>query len=331
MEKKNRQGQTRLIYLLAASHSGSTLLAMLLNAHPDVCTVGELKATSLGDPSRYRCSCQQLISDCPFWNGIREDMAAKGFDFDISKAGTDIRSESTPYIRKLLQPLHRGSIFEMFRDVALNLSPVWRRNLPEILAKNKAFIDCVAARTGKKVIVDSSKIGIRLKYLMRIPNLDIRVIRAIRDGRGVALTYMDPACFADAQKVELRQGGHGGDRADERLSMREAAREWRRSNEEAEAILKRLKSTQFFESRYETLCESPNKVLIQIFSFIGVDPGKKVTDFRSVEHHIVGNGMRLDSGNKIQLDERWRENLSRIDISQFDAEAGEMLFKLGYQ
>ena len=31
-------------YLLAASHSGSTLLAMLLASHPDVCTTGELKA-----------------------------------------------------------------------------------------------------------------------------------------------------------------------------------------------------------------------------------------------------------------------------------------------
>ena len=38
----------RLAYLLAASHSGSTLLAMLLGAHPEACTAGELKATNLG-------------------------------------------------------------------------------------------------------------------------------------------------------------------------------------------------------------------------------------------------------------------------------------------
>ena len=30
---------TQLAYILAASHSGSTLLAMLLNAHPEVCSV----------------------------------------------------------------------------------------------------------------------------------------------------------------------------------------------------------------------------------------------------------------------------------------------------
>jgi hypothetical protein len=41
------------------------------------------------------------------------------------------------------------------------------------------------------VLVDSSKVGIRLKYLLRIPEIDIRVIRVIRDGRAVALTYTD--------------------------------------------------------------------------------------------------------------------------------------------
>ena len=35
---------TKLAYILAASHSGSTLLAMLLGAHRETCTVGELKA-----------------------------------------------------------------------------------------------------------------------------------------------------------------------------------------------------------------------------------------------------------------------------------------------
>jgi len=320
----------RLVYLLAASHSGSTLLAMLLNAHPDVCTVGELKATSLGDPHKYRCSCQQLIKDCPFWNGIRQDMAARGFDFNIMNAGTDFRTGATPYVKKLLKPLHRGPLFELLRDLALNLSPSWRRNLPVILARNQALIECVAGRTGKSVIVDSSKIGIRLKYLLRIPGLEIRVIRAIRDGRGVALTYMDPARFADATDPSLRQGGMGGDRRGERLSMAQAAREWRRSNEEAEHVLQRLPLDQQIVSRYEALCKNPDEAIKRLFSFIGVDPDRRITDFRSVEHHIVGNGMRLDSTSEIRLDERWRSSLIPSDLQQFHTEAWAMNAKLGY-
>ena len=46
---------TRLVYILAASHSGSTLLATLLGAHRDTVSVGELKATSLGNADEYKC------------------------------------------------------------------------------------------------------------------------------------------------------------------------------------------------------------------------------------------------------------------------------------
>lgn len=329
-DNASKNGRIRLVYILAASHSGSTLLAMLLNSHPDVCTVGELKATSLGDPGRYRCSCQQLIKECPFWNGIQQDMAARGFDFDITNAGTDIRTGMSPYVRRLLRPLHRDPAMEMIRDIALNLSPVWHQNLPRILARNLALIQCLAARTGKQVLIDSSKIGIRLKYLLRIPELDIRVIRAIRDGRGVTLTYMDPAHFADASDPSLRQGGMGGHRIGEQLTMELAAREWRRSNEEADAVLRGLDKSQYTKSQYEALCQEPDNSLKQLFTFIGVDPGKRFTDFRSFTHHIIGNGMRLDSTNEIKLDERWRSYLTPDQLNNFEMVAGNINRRLGY-
>lgn len=334
LPKSNNTGKTskiRLVYLLAASHSGSTLLAMLLNSHPDVCTVGELKATSFGNPDKYRCSCQQLIKECPFWNGIRQDMAERGFDFDITNAGTDIRTDMSSYVHRLLKPLHRSPAIESVRDMALHLSPVWRKKLPEIIARNLALIQCVAARTEKNIIVDSSKVGIRLKYLLRIPELEIRVIRAIRDGRGVALTYIDPASFADASDPVLRQGGMGGNRSGERLTMEQAAREWQRSNEEAEQALKLIDPSQQTISHYEDLCSNPEETLNRLFTFIGVDPKKRNQDFRMVEHHIIGNGMRLDSSNTIKLDERWRSNLSPSDLKIFHSIAGNMLRKLGYK
>jgi hypothetical protein len=330
-QSSTKDDRIRLVYLLGASHSGSTLLAMLLNAHPEVCTVGELKATSLGDPKKYRCSCRQLIKECPFWNDIECDMAVKGFDFDIANAGTHISAGMSPYVLRLLRPLHRGLFFERARDLALNLSPSWRKNLPIILARNLALIQCIAARTGRKVIVDSSKIGIRLKYLRRIPELDIRVIRVIRDGRSVALTYIDPARFADADDPALRQGGFGGNRSGERLTLEQAAREWKRSNEEAEIILENFNNSQFTESRYEDLCQDSDATLKRLFTFIGVDPDKRFTDFRNVAHHIVGNGMRLDSTSEIRFDERWRYELSSSDLVQFGSAAGDVMQRLGYR
>ncbi len=322
-------GKIRLVYILAASHSGSTLLAMLLGSHSDICTVGELKATSLGDTDRYLCSCRRKIKECPFWTGITRDMAERGYEFDITNSGTDIRNSASPYVRKLLNPLHRGPFLEKIRDTALDLSPNWRKQLPKIQAANTMLMECILAQTGKKIIVDSSKIGIRLKYLMRNKSLDVKIIRLIRDGRGVALTYMDPERFADASDQQFRGGGTGDNRAKER-PMIEAAREWRRSNEEAEAILRHVDQERWLEIRYEDLCAKGEKTMPRLLRFIGVDSEKMPADFRNTEHHVVGNGMRLDSSNEIRLDERWKTTLNGSDLKIFESVAGELNRRLGY-
>jgi hypothetical protein len=223
---------------------------MLLGAHPEIATVGELKATSLGDPDQYRCSCRERIKSCPFWMAVTDGMAKRGFQFDVTNAGTDLRSGASPFVRRLLRPLHRGPVFEFLRDTALAFSPIWRRSLPRIQALNEALMASVLERAGRAVIVDSSKVGLRLKYLLRNPALDVRVIRLVRDGRGVALTYMDPGRFADARDPNLRGGGTGASPRPTRISMAEAAREWRRSNEEAEAIVSRLDRSQWITVQY---------------------------------------------------------------------------------
>lgn len=324
-------GKIHLVYILSASHSGSTLLSMLLGAHPEICTVGELKATSLGDKDRYLCSCQEKIKECKFWSDISRDMAKRGITFDITDAGTDIRDGAGTYVRRLLAPLHRGLFLEIMRDLALNLSPTWRTQLPIIQSVNINLMKCILARTGKNIIVDSSKVGIRLKYLLQNPSLDVRIIRLIRDGRGVALTYTDPARFADANDPHLRGGGTGGNRNMERISIANAAREWRRSNEEAEEILRYIDRSRWTEVRYESYCTDPDNTLHQLFTFIGVSPEKAIANFRSVEHHIVGNGMRLNSTNEIRFDERWKTALNASDIKIFESVAGAMNRRLGYQ
>jgi Sulfotransferase family len=319
---------TRLVYLLAASHSGSTLLAQLLGSHPELGTVGELKATSLGDPDRYRCSCGAFIKQCPFWARVRESMARRGLDFDITRAETDIRTGASPYVQRLLRPLHRGPAFEALRDAALALSPAWRAALPRIQRRSAALAASICEVTGKPLVVDSSKIGLRLKYLLRTPGLDVRVIRLIRDGRGVALTYVDPARFADAKDPSLRGGGTGADREAEKLSMAGAAREWRRSNEEAEAVLSGIDRSRWTQARYEDICASPRETLSRLFSFLGVADLEIDT---KQERHVVRNGMRLDWQGDIRLDESWRKELGPEQLRDFDAEAGELNRRYGYR
>jgi hypothetical protein len=321
-----------LVYLLAASHSGSTLLAMLLGAHPELCTVGELKLTSLGDVRRYRCGCGELITACPFWSAVVTRLRAEGVPFELGTSATDFASGASRAARRLLSPLHRSAPLELVRDAALALTPGWRSHLAQRQINNAALAAAVLDLTSRRAIVDSSKIGVRLKFLLRNPRLDVKVVRLTRDGRAVSLTYMDPFGFADAKRPELRGGGQGDHRDAERLPMDRAAREWRRANEEAEAICRTLEPSRFVTVRYEDLCADPDATLARTFRFIGVEPLTRARMLATPQQrHVVGNGMRLDWDGAVKLDERWRGALDATALAVFDRVAGALNRRLGYE
>jgi hypothetical protein len=306
---------------------------MLLGSHPQIVTIGELNLSprAMGPLDRYRCSCGEFIRQCRFWHKVKEGMAARGVAFDIADAGTDYGAVKSRYARRLLRPMHRGRFLESLRDAALGLSPTWKKQLPEIHRRNAALASTVLEIMKAEVIVDSSKCGLRLKYLLRNPELHVKVIRLLRDGRAVALTYMNPAGFADARDPNRREGGMGGDRENQRLPMAQAAYEWRRCVEAEENALRCLTPSQWIEVRYEDYCKAPDAALNRLEQFLGVEPGRHPKEFRTVQQHVVGNGMRLDTTSEIRLDERWKSVLTANDLRIFDRVSGKMNRRYGYE
>jgi hypothetical protein len=295
-----------------------------------VCTVGELKATSLGNVDTYLCSCNKLLKKCDFWTGLAQDLALCGLPFDVAAGETNYGSGQSPCVRRLLRPLHRGPLLEGVRDVVLRFSRSWRAHLERTQRLNAQLAAAICGRTGARVIVDSSKTGIRLKYLLRNSALDVRVLRLVRDGRAVALTYMDPHRYADAIDPARRGGGTGWARH-RGIPLVAAARQWRQSQEEAAALLRSLDPVRWTTVRYEDLCADPDAILRRLFVFIGVTPMSVPSVLVPREHHVIGNGMRLDPVIHPQLDERWRSALSATDLAAFDQVAGSTNRSLGYR
>ncbi|CAM2868831.1 sulfotransferase domain-containing protein [Moritella viscosa] len=325
MQNKKQQ----LIYLAAASHSGTTMTAMLLGAHPDLCSVGELKAVHLGDKESYLCSCKKLVAECNFWQGVSENMANRGQEFCVSDAGTDIRTGATPYMLRLLKPLVRSPVMELIRDCLLLLSPTWRKQLPKLQQRNADYICAVAEQARAHTVIDSSKIGIRLKYLLKNKELDLKVIWVVRDGRGVSLAYKDPSKYADAKDPQFRGGGSGKTQ-ESRRGVDVGAHEWVRCNQETQAVLATMDKRKWIKVHYEDICNNTEETLDKLFEFIGVDSKNKRLDFKTVDHHVVGNGMRLDESEEIKLDDRWKEELSDTELVKFSQVAGEYCHSLGY-
>ena len=297
-----------LVYIHSASHSGSTLLAQLLARHPEVATVGELSGTVHRARPGYLCSCGVELVQCGFWQCVSSAMAKRGFTYSATTAETDIRNVSSPLARRLLKPLHRGPLLELARDVGMLLAPGGRAHLERQQALKTALVESVMECTGKPVLVDSSKSGVQLKYHLRNPSLEVKAIGLVRDGRGVALS------IARNQSTSFPKG----------------ARDWRRTNEEAQAIAGRMGGQRWIQVKYETLCEDPQGTLSQLWRFVGVAP-RDLDECPAPHAHVLGHGSRLNGSKKIHNSEKWRKELSADDLRTFDAIAGPLNRSLGYR
>jgi hypothetical protein len=296
-----------LVYIYSAAHSGSTLLAMQLAKHPEIATVGELSGTPYRARPGYKCSCGRELQECGFWHEVSAAMARRGFSYSATTAETDIRNASNPFARRLLKPMHRGPLLELARDVGMLLAPGCRFHIRHHQNLKAALVESIVECTGKPWVIDSSKSGVQLKYHLRNPRLDVKVIWLVRDGRGVALS------------IRRNQGA----------SLPHAAYHWRRRNEEAGAVVGRLDPSRWTQVRYEALCAEPQRTLERLWQFIGVAPS--INGHAAPQYHVLGHISRLNGAASIQLNEKWRTELSADDLRTFEVVAGPLNRKLGYR
>ena len=298
-------GRIRLAFIMSATHSGSTLLAMQLARQHGVCSVGELSGTRHRARPGYRCSCGAELVDCDFWRRVSAAMAKRGFPYSATTAETDVRNAPSRYARRLLRPMHRGRLLELVRDAGLQLSPAAREYLRRHVQLKTALAESVLECSGDSVLVDSSKLGVQLKYHLRNPRFDVKVIWLVRDGRAVACSLM----------------------RNQKIPMAEAAYEWRRFYEEADAIVRRLDASQWRQARYEELCAEPEQTLGDLWEFLGVP--REAPEGEPREFHVLGHDTRLNMG-KARPNEKWRTELSAADLQVFESVAGRLNRRLGY-
>ena len=296
-------------FIMSASHSGSTLLAMLLGSQQGATTIGDTAGTGHRDAPDYRCSCGALACQCPFWADVVRDMAARGVAFDITDFGTRTVVDHGWFINRVLRVEHRGRCLEAMRDLVLSGSRRWRARFDLIAQRYVALAESASAQRRSRVFVDSSKQPHRLKFLLRIPELRFRVVHLVRDVRGVVDTYLKT----------------------NRWTVERSATEWRRSLQAAECLLAGLKDEQWCQVHYEALCADPGGELARLCRFLDLDAEKVNLSFRSAGLHVFGNSMRLASSDEVVLDDDWRRTLDDDALRTFDRVAGAMNRKYGYE
>jgi hypothetical protein len=300
---------TDFVYIMSPSYSGSTLLTFLLATHPRIATIGELKATNMGDVEKYTCSCGEFIRACGFWRTVGETLQRRGIPFDVGDFGTHFRCKSSATADHLLRARVRGPLFETVRSLGTAGWPGCRRARARILERNLALIETIRQIQGADVFLDGSKDPVRLKHLLAAPLGAVKVIHLIRDGRGTANSYTK----------------HYG------TTMDVAAVEWRQAQEECERMAGVLPPGACLSILYEDLCRRPDETLTRVFGFLDLEASAARRDFLAMEHHILGNPMRLRSTGQIVLDEKWRAELTEDSLACFDRVAGKLNRRLGYR
>jgi len=297
-----------LIYILAPSYTGSTLLTFLLSQHKDIATIGELKATSRGDLDGYLCSCGLLQRECSFWRRVAEEMRKVDASFRIDDMGTHFRSDTSLGDRVLHAGI-RGRLFEFVRLSMLLVLPGCRNRLHRILERNRLIIDVICDLQQSEVFLDGSKDPIRLKLLNSAGYWNLKMIYLIRNGRGATNSCMR----------------HHG------VPMETAAKEWCRAHRECDRMVQELGNDKYITIHYEDLCRNPEETLAKICDFVALDDRSCNLRYRSSEHHILGNQMRLKSTEYIKLDERWKYDLEQEDLDVFERIAGDLNRSYGYR
>src|SRR5205823_13270499 len=97
-----------------------------------------------------------------------------------------------------------------------------------------------------------------------------------------------------------------------------------------ERVASRMAPEDVLIIRYEDVCREPQKVLNEIFSFVGLPHNGAVNGVATGREHILGNSMRLNSSKSILLDEKWKTDLQPENLEVFEAIAGSYNRSHGY-
>ncbi len=297
----------KLIYLVSTHNSGSTIIALVANTHPDIVSPGEV----CGPGNRFRndkgpvCSCGAHVADCFFWQEVSKRYKKEGYPWQPDNWGLIYTFEGNPFLSKLVfsKPGPQGKRFSALQNI-----PILGDKIKKIQARNREYIKSIHRVSKREVILDASKHPERLIFLMQIPDLDLRVVHLIRDPRGWC---------------NSRRKNYSAD-------IETAARSWVKQNTFMEEILTPLPAEKKMNLRYEDFCLNPQDAMGRICNLGGLPPVDVPQTLEGVTHHVLGNRMRTDKEIKIKQDTSWQSELAADEIDTINSITNDFATKCGY-
>lgn len=302
--------EIRVIYVLGYGRSGSTMLNALLGKHPQVESYGEIRNLHAVAAANELCSCHERVADCPFWQEVWERWRDQAGD---ELAGYDQLQERVERLQRLPK--------------LMLSSVVGTAELARYGRVTRALFEALAAASGQRVIVDSSKYPGRAYALTQVPGLDLRLIHLVRDARGVAYSRLK------SFKKDLEAGLQNEIAP---VSAGRTARSWLALNLVSSFVMSRYDRSRRLRVLYEDVVGSPGETLDGIGRLADLDmtPVKEALardEAFGFGHTAAGNRVRMAGSLRLRPDLAWTENLPEAERRLTWRICGLLMRRYGYR
>jgi hypothetical protein len=295
------------VYLASVEHSGSTVLACLLAAHPAISSVGEFGSDF---PELGRCSCGSAYAECPFWKGWAALAAGDGIDFKIGNPQINLGTRKAGGLReRFFYYQFPWRQLDRLRDWVFGAGDPLHRGAATAIERSVHLAKLLCATEGTSVFLDTTKNPLQIKFLRRYTGVRLKLIALVRDGRGVMNSLVKNEAYSPDQAI--------------------ASWLWGNRNIER-AVAHYMNEADVFRLRLEDLWQDPVNVRRRLFEFLGVDPDVPLDYRDKSRRHIVGNRTRHVFDGSIRADESWRKELSEEHAALFRSRAGWLNRRYGY-
>ena len=304
-----------VLYISGSGRCGSTILSEVLGQVEGFVSVGEIhQIWDLYTDDNRLCGCGASLAACQTWAQVFARVCGSGVE---EACATMVRLRAR--LSRLRRLLFAG-VLDKYRFFTAQSEP-YCRQLGELYR-------VIAAVSGCRVIVDSSKSPAYGYLLESVPDISLYVVHLVRDPRGVAYSWRklkrDEGWRNDGTEVNyLPQGG-----------LVRSSLEWNTVNIAAELLSR--KSTRYLSVRYEDFVECPRLWVQKITNMVGGDGGSLpfVGEFAvqlKTSHTVAGNPSRFHHGTvQLRADDEWKARMGRRDQLTVTALTWPLLPTFGY-